>query len=373
MNAFSRVPLRELIRVHYGKALKATDRCADGEHNVYGSSGCVGKHHTRLVESPTLIVGRKGSVGRVTFAPNGGWPIDTAFFVEILDENRVFLRFLSYALQKARLDQHTITTSIPGLNRDDIYKTTIPLPPLPEQRRIAAILDKADAIRRKRRESIELLEELLRSAFLEMFGDPVRNPKGWEVCDIGSAVSEITAGWSAKSEDREPAENEWGVLKISSVTSGRFLPSQCKMVSSDFGRSVITPSQGDLLFSRANTRELVAATCLVEQDAPRRFLPDKLWKIIPEAPVRAEYLRYLLGHPGLRAQICRQATGTAGSMLNISQAKLRRVRMPNAPPILQDRFAALVWGTYGARRQIEVAAEGFDDLFKSLAQRSFRG
>ncbi|MDE5118302.1 MAG: restriction endonuclease subunit S, partial [Trichodesmium sp. St2_bin2_1] len=83
------------------------------------------------------------------------------------------LRFFFYALKNSNLERWTITTSIPGINRDDIYKTKIPLPPIDEQRRIAAILDQADAIRRKRQKAIALTDELLRSTFLEMFGDLV--------------------------------------------------------------------------------------------------------------------------------------------------------------------------------------------------------
>ena len=67
----------------------------------------------------------------------------------------------------------------------DIKKLTIPLPPLPEQKRIAAILDKADAIRRKRQQAIQLADDFLRAVFLDMFGDPVTNPKGWEVRPLG--------------------------------------------------------------------------------------------------------------------------------------------------------------------------------------------
>ena len=80
------------------------------------------------------------------------------------------------------------------VTRDAVESLSLPLPPLAEQRRIAAILDKADAIRRKRRESIELLEEFLRSVFLEMFGDPVRNEKGWEVVELGDHLTFLTSG-----------------------------------------------------------------------------------------------------------------------------------------------------------------------------------
>jgi len=134
---------------------------------------------------PSVIIGRKGSVGSITYAPEGSWVIDTAFYTEILDHNILDLRFLFYSLKRAGLDRHTITTSIPGINRNDIYSHEIFLPLLPEQRRLAAILDEADAIRKARAESLQMLDELVKATFLDMFGDSVSNPKGWEIKPFG--------------------------------------------------------------------------------------------------------------------------------------------------------------------------------------------
>jgi type I restriction enzyme S subunit len=177
-----------VIRVHYGSALKANERVKNGRFEVFGSSGLIGCHDAALIDRPTIVIGRKGSVGAVTLANRGGWIIDTAFFVELIEPGKCDLRYFYYALAAANLAQHTITTSIPGLSRDDIYRTRVAVPSLDEQRRIADILDKADSIRRKRKEAIALTEELLRSAFLEMFGDPVSNPKGWEVRRLGDLL-----------------------------------------------------------------------------------------------------------------------------------------------------------------------------------------
>ena len=111
------------------------------------------------------------------------------FYTEFLKPGQVDLRYFYYALKSSRLERLTITTSIPGINRDDLYSIKIPLLPPSQQRRIAAILDKADAIRRKRQEALALTDEFLRSAFLDMFGDPVTNPKGWKDVPLHKASS----------------------------------------------------------------------------------------------------------------------------------------------------------------------------------------
>ncbi|AXN34592.1 restriction endonuclease subunit S [Vibrio coralliilyticus] len=197
-------PLRELVTAHYGKALKKENRDENGDNQVFGSAGFVGNHNESLVHSQTIIVGRKGSVGKVIWAPEGGWVIDTAYYLTLKESEQLDWRYLYYALSVARLEKKTITTSIPGLNRDDFYDTEIPLPPLDEQKRIAAILDKADAIRQKRKQAIDLADEFLRSVFLDMFGDPVTNPKGWEVTTCGETFKLSSGkGLTAKNMDKD--------------------------------------------------------------------------------------------------------------------------------------------------------------------------
>jgi type I restriction enzyme, S subunit len=94
---------------------------------------------------------------------------------------------------RQHLESHATGTSgsMRNISQENIRSTPIPLPSIAEQRRIAAILDRADAVRRKRQEAIALTEELLRSAFLEMFGDPITNPKKWKKVSLANAVDLI--------------------------------------------------------------------------------------------------------------------------------------------------------------------------------------
>ena len=123
----------------------------------------------------------------------------------ILQDFKCDSRFLFYHLKGCWRNfnankQFGSATNYIRMQNFDGYK--IPLPPLEEQKRIAKILDKADRIRRKRQEAIRLTEELGRSIFLDMFGDPVTNPKGWEVVKIDQIVDAIESGWSPKCDSR---------------------------------------------------------------------------------------------------------------------------------------------------------------------------
>ena len=310
-------------------------------------------------------------------------PPDTVFasYLIRVRPNQRYLSpsFLAYYFQTseywARISQTSSGTTSPGVNSTKLKDLSIPVPPLPIQRRIAAVLDKADALRRKRRRALDKLDELLQAVFLDMFGDPVTNPKEWPTLQLCDCIEEITAGWSAKGEDRKRESTEWGVLKISSVTSGRFLPSECKVVDDiPTVRRIVIPKKGDLLFSRANTRELVAATCLVERDETHLFLPDKLWRIdLNKNKMTSEFLRFLLTNQKYRDQITRKATGTSGSMLNISKKKLVETFAPVPPMHLQSKFSAEVWRVFNQRTMQETSLSKVEDLFNALMQKAFKG
>jgi type I restriction enzyme S subunit len=170
------------------------------------------------------------------------------------------------------------------------------IPPLAIQQKIVAILEKAEETKKLRIHADELTQKLLHSVFMEMFGDPLANPKNWKVEKVQDLVSSIEAGWSANGEHRIRKENEYAVLKVSAVTQGFFLPEECKVINNDIEfKKVVTPEKGDVLFSRANTLELVGASCLIREDYPYLLLPDKLWKItVDKKKICPEYLKFAL-------------------------------------------------------------------------------
>ena len=264
----------------------------------------------------------------------------------------------------------------PNISGTFLKNFEIPLPPLEVQKRIAAILDKADAIRQKRKQAINLADEFLRRVFLDMFGDPVTNPKGWEERKLITGLSKVQSGWSAKGESYPCASNELGVLKVSAVTSGYFKEHENKFVSREIvpeGKSLLFPKKGDLLFSRANTRELVAATCIVTRDYDNVFLPDKLWKVEPNEYLMPEFLHMLIQQPRFKERLTSQATGSSGSMLNISKSKFEQT-MSIFPSIEEQiKFKDIYWKVMKSLASLETSETKVGDFFNSLSQKAFSG
>ena len=132
--------LDALFDFKYGKGLRKDTRDDTGVVSVYGSNGVVGKHSSAVTSGPTIIVGRKGSVGEVHLCPEPCWPIDTTYFI---DEFPCDLppSYWANFLKSLGLGDHDKSSAIPGISREDIYKVIVPVPPLAEQRRSVAKLE----------------------------------------------------------------------------------------------------------------------------------------------------------------------------------------------------------------------------------------
>jgi len=134
--------LRDVVTIHNGQGLLADDRNEVGPYEVYAAGGLVGHHSVPLSTDPFVVIGRKGSAGKSTFAAKGGWVIDTAYYAQPND-SALNSKYLYYALLSLDFADDIISTAIPGINRTAIYRHSIPLPPIATQRAVACYLDAA--------------------------------------------------------------------------------------------------------------------------------------------------------------------------------------------------------------------------------------
>ena len=247
------------------------------------------------------------------------------------------------------------TTNRVRLDLDLFDDLQFPLPPLPEQRAIAAVLDSIDEAIERTDEVIAATERLRDSLLHDLLtrGLPGHHttrrdvpglgtiPADWEVVRLGECLERIEAGRSPLCESRSARNGEWGVLKVSSVSWGTFQPEENKALTE---LSEVDPryevNAGDIILSRANTPELVGRAVLVRTAPPRLLLSDKTLRLVPErARIEPVFLLLALGLPRSRAQISGSASGSSRSMFNVSQESLRSVRLP-LPPLAEQRALA---------------------------------
>lgn len=246
----------------------------------------------------------------------------------------------------------------------------VPKPPLPKQRQIVDILSRAEGIVRLRQEAEKKAAELIPALFIDMFGDPATNPKGWPIRKVSDFVTRFEGGKNiqAGSENGSP----YRILKVSSVTSGVYRESESKPSPDGYSppASHIVRA-GDMLFSRANTEELVGATAIVDRTDGNTLLPDKLWRFVWAEPVEPAYMQALFQSPHVRRELGKLSSGTSASMRNISQAKLFDFQMPIAPYSNQKAFSERASAVQSIMSQQSTATAKAQATFDSLLAHSF--
>ncbi|MFG6563584.1 restriction endonuclease subunit S [Sulfitobacter sp. 1A13421] len=284
--------------------------------------------------------------------------------------------YLSYWLKKNPPSHLIKDDAYPSIRTTEIASLAVPNIALEEQRRIAAILDKADTIRRKRQQALALADDFLKSVFLEMFGDPQTNPKQLPQEELGELLERIDSGHSPKCESRPAAEDEIGILKVSSISSTHFKPEENKAVFEGYPideRNLV--HSRDLLFSRKNTYQLVGASAIVENVHGKLALPDLIFRLVPRPDRKIEipYLWMLLTQDSIRERLRKVAGGSAASMPNIGKERLRSVLLPIAKPEDQVQFTKYFSKRISLKKKLQENLTVTEDLFASLSQRAFRG
>ncbi|ELN1033276.1 restriction endonuclease subunit S [Salmonella enterica] len=251
---------------------------------------------------------------------------------ETLDKN-----FLYHFLQK-ELDKIHATTdvvTVKHLSVKKIQDIKIRLPSLKEQKRIAAILDKADAIRQKREQAIKLADDFLRAKFLEMFGTPANNIHRFPKGTIRDLVDSVNYGTSAKA----PIDSgEYPILRMGNITyQGRWDFTDLKYLDlSVKEKDKYLVKEGDLLFNRTNSKELVGKTAVYEEDRPMAFA-GYLIRVRPNSIGNNYYISGYLNSIHGKITLMNMCKSIVG-MANINAQELQNIEILIPPKHLQDEY-----------------------------------
>ena len=276
---------------------------------------------------------------------------------------------------------HWLTHAAPGLatkakgatfkqvNREDIGALHIPVPPVPEQKRIAEILDKADALRAKRRAALAKLDTLTQSIFLDMFGDPAKNPKGWPVRTIRDLLESARYGTSEKAA----ATGEFPVLRMKNITrTGEMVFAELKyMELKEDERERYLVRTGDVLFNRTNSAELVGKTAIYREANPMAYA-GYLIRLRVNREYEPEYLAAFL-NTVYSKRVLRSMCKSIIGMANINATELQALRIPVPPHLVQHEFAGCITAVEKLKATHRISLVKQDDLFSTLQQRAFRG
>ncbi|WOB69800.1 restriction endonuclease subunit S [Microcystis aeruginosa] len=323
--------------------------------------------NNRIFPKGSILLAMYGSIGKLAIAGRDISCNQAILGIQIKDKEHLDINYLRLWLTsiKATLEFQGRGVTQQNISKSIVEKLEIPLPPLEEQRRIAAILDKADGVRRKRKEAIRLTEELLRSTFLEMFGDPVTNPKGWEVSPFGS-LGKLDRGKSKHRPRNDPSllGGKYPLIQTGDVANSKGVIKKYTQTYSDKGlaQSRMWPAGTLCITIAAN----IAQTGILTFDS---CFPDSIVGFKPNNRVTTEYIQAWLGF--LQPRLEDLAPQSAQKNINLQM--LRELDVPVPPVDLQSKFSEFVKRIGNNSRNYEKSEAVIDNLFNSLLQRAFRG
>ena len=320
------------------------------------------------------------NVGSIDYLRHSSPVLVSPLYIVFEGENDIhadyLLRYLKCDWGNAQIRANTEGAVRDSLKFKGLESIKLPLPLLDDQIRIAHLLGKVEGLIAQRKQHLQQLDDLLKSVFLEMFGDPVRNEKRWKKKSVSALLSDIDSGWSPKCEARMASVDEWCVLKLGAVTNCVYKDCENKALPEN-----IEPKKqhevkvGDLLFSRKNTYDLVAACAYVFQTRPKMLLPDLIFRFVfnESAEINPIYIWKLLICDSQRKKIQSLAAGAAGSMPNISKTNLKKVELPIPPLAIQNQFAAIVEKVEGIKFRYQHSLTDLENIYDALSQKAFKG
>ncbi|WP_420002025.1 restriction endonuclease subunit S [Acinetobacter sp. LF10] len=353
------------------KPVKECDRII-GPYPYYGANGLQGWINDFLFDENLILLAEDGGHfdnpdRGVAYKISGKTWVNNHAHV-IKPKEGVDLDYLCRVLENYDLTPWITGTTRGKLTKGGASEILIPLPPLSEQRRIASILDQADELRQKRQQAIEKLDQLLQATFIDMFGDPASNPKGWNLGKLGDVIHSAKDGPHVS-----PNYSETGIPFLSTrhVRAGKIVWDDLKFITEEDAQihwKKCKPTRGDLLYTKGGTTGLAA---VVDTD-----LDFAVWVHVAllktnHDKVRSEWLVSMLNTQYCYEQSQRYTHGIANRDLGLKRMVNIEMYIPSLDE--QDKFVNFKNKLMKSNLLFENSNSYFEQLFKSLQNQAFNG
>ncbi len=300
--------------------------------------------------------------------------VDIAILRVAPDYSQSYIQYIINTTQARHAIEGQITgTTRKRITRKKLEKLKIPLPPLPEQQKIAAILDAADKLRQKDQQLIEQYNALSQSLFLDMFGDPVINPMGWDSIkleEISDIASGVTKGRKLKSE----ANLNIPYMRVANVQDGYLNLSEIKTIPGTEGDiEKFSLIKGDVLLTEGGDPDKLGRGAVWNNEIDNCIHQNHIFRVRitcnESTPI---YLSKLCGSEYGKRYFLKSGKQTTG-IASINKTQLKRFPVLRPPITLQNQFAERIQAIEAQKQQAQASLKKSDDLFNSLLQRAFKG
>lgn len=345
---------RDVLNIINGKNQKSVENPL-GKYPIFGSGGVIGYANDYLCPENCTIIGRKGNINKPIYAISKFWNVDTAFGLS--PSNAIHPRFLFYFCFIYDFEKHNKATTIPSLVKKDLLSIKMPVPPMEVQEQIVAELDKINEVIADCRELLRNLDTLAQSLFYDFFGDPITNPKGWEVKKLVDICKAISTGITYKPEN--VANTGTIVLRSSNIQNSAFVLNDIVRINMLLKPSQYVKKNDILMCCRNGSARLVGKVALIPE-----INENMSWGAFMTI-IRSDFHHFLFQYfhlPAFRGQLTKTKTTTVNQ---ITIGMLKQIQLPVPPLELQEKFAARIEQIEEQKKAVEQTIAELQTLLDS--------
>ena len=338
-----KVRLGDLTRIKTGK-LDANASSPDGVYPFFTCSKEPLRIDSYSYDCECVLVAGNGDLN-VKYYHGKFDAYQRTYIIESNGNGKLFMLYLYYFMDGYldKLRKMSIGGVIKYIKLGNLTDALIELPDYETQKQVVRVLNKVEEVITARQQELQKLDNLVKARFVEMFGDPVRNPMQWDTYPLEECLERIDNGKSFICSDKPRTDNNPAILKLSAATYGDYRPHENKALLDEslFVESAEVHA-GDLLFTRKNTPELVGMAAYVQNTPSKLMMPDLIFRLVPNEKVNAVFLWQLINCREFRPVIQAISGGSAKSMSNISKERLGKIKVICPPRELQDSLIPFV-------------------------------
>ena len=318
----------------------------------------------------TVVMSFKLSIGKIAILKKDMYTNEAIANFPIKDERKITSEYLYYALRTINFTNTDRAVMGATLNKAKLNELEIPYCSIEIQNKIVKVLNKAQRLINERKEQIESLDNLVKSKFIEMFGDPLKNTKGWNKGKIEDIIVKAQYGTSNKANEKS---GKYKIIRMCNITyNGQLDFSDMKYIDlPEKEKKKYLVYKGEVLFNRTNSKELVGKTAVFKENEPMSYA-GYLIKIIPNEKANGEFISAYMNTKYIKEKLFNMAKNIVG-MANINAEELKKIDIYIPPIELQNQFADFVKETDKLKFEMEKSLKELENNFNSLMQGAFNG
>lgn len=342
----------------------------DSGYPVYGANGVIGYYSEYNHENRTIAITCRGATcGNIHLTQPRSYITSNAMALDNLDESQCNIEYLAIFLKKRGLNDVVSGSAQPQITRTNLERVAIPLPALNDQIRIATLLSRVETLITTRKDNLRLLDEFLKSTFLEMFGDPVMNEKGWELTPMPKIGKFISGGTPSKErEDYWCGNFPW--VSPKDMKCSYIADSQDHISETVFKETSLKVIQPQNLLIVVRGMILAHSFPLAINSVPVAINQD-MKAIQPSQNINVRYLMACLD--GMKRQVLVLISSAGHGTKKFDSLAMNKVMVPVPPLPMQEKFAAIVEKVESLKKHYQQNLTELENLYGALSQLAFKG